>query len=175
MAIADAKIAGSIGLEPGTSTDEGAPTSDARAVRRAAPALPTIAAVRIEGVDEATRKAVLRADGEVVGAAIDPAVSVSVLRTAIAREERVIVEAHDAGWVVIGALRTAATPGVDEADEFRIKAGRVTIDAGHELSFVTGAASLVLRAYGHVETLAENITTRASSMHKIIGRMIRLN
>jgi hypothetical protein len=175
MGSMDAKRAGFVGLEQDGSVDDSAPPSDARAVRTAVPALPTLAAVRCEAIDAAARKAVIRAGGEVVEAVIDPAVSISVLRTAIARGERVIVEAQDAGWVVIGALRTAATPGVDEGEEFRIQAGRVTIDAAHELSFVTGAASLVLRAYGHVETLADNITARASSMHKIIGRMIRLN
>ena len=40
---------------------------------------------------------------------------------------------------------------------------------------MSGAASLVLRAFGQVETLADQITSRAASVHKIIGRVIRLN
>ncbi len=32
-----------------------------------------------------------------------------------------------------------------------------------------------VRAYGHVETLADQITSRASTIHKIVGRMLHLN
>ncbi|XXX80862.1 hypothetical protein WMF30_19080 [Sorangium sp. So ce134] len=173
-------MAGERAAEALEEQGEGAPPNDAprsarTAVRWTAPAWPELTAARLDAFDEERRTARLRAGGASVEAAVDPAVSASVLRTALARGERVIVEADRGGFTVVGALRTAATPGVDEADEFRIKASRVTVDAAHEISLVSGAATLVLRAVGQVETLAENIVSRASSVHKIIGRMIRLN
>jgi hypothetical protein len=108
-------------------------------------------------------------------AALDEALSPAVLKTALARGERVIAQREQGGWVVLGALRTAPTPGIDEGDEYRIKARRIEIEGAHELHLVSGSASLVLRAYGHVETLAHDITARAAGVHKLIGRLLRLN
>ncbi len=137
-------------------------------------AVPAITVAKVERYDEETGAVTLDVNGEEVLAALDPSVDPAVIRTAVLRRERVIV-ADEGGWVVLGALRTAATPGVDEGEEFMIKARRVAIVAAHEFHVVSGAAALALRAVGHVETIAQDITTRASSVHKIIGRMIRLN
>ena len=136
---------------------------------------PGLVALKVEAFDEAARIATLRLGREVIDAHLDDAVDVAVVKTALARGERVIAQREADGWILIGALRTAATPGVDEGEEFTIKGKRIRFQADHELSFVTGAASLVLRAFGQVETMAESITARASSVHKIIGRVIRLN
>lgn len=144
-------------------------------VASARPAPSGLVAARVDGFDEDRREVRLDAGGELVSAALDPAVEAAVIHTALARGERVIAQREAAGWVVLGTLRTTATPGVDEGDQFVIKARRISVAAAHELSFVTGAASFVMRAQGQVETFAENITSRASSLHKIIGRMIRLN
>ncbi|MFO0761953.1 MAG: hypothetical protein U0359_36270 [Byssovorax sp.] len=148
----------------------------------AQPALPSLVALTIVALDAEARVATLLVGGTPVAAALDPSLDVAVLRTAVLRRERVIAQQEaspggdaDAGWVILGVLRTAATPGVDEGDEFLIKARRVTVVAANELAFVTGAASLVLRAYGHIESIGQDITSRAASVHKIIGRMIRLN
>lgn len=161
------------------SPAEGAPLRPIEAEARAAEAvvvpLVGLVAVRVEALDEAQRRASLRVGRELVEARLDPSVDLAVARTALARGERLIAQREIEGWVVLGALRTAATPGVDEGEEFVIKARRVAVEADHELSLVSGAASLVLRAFGQVETLAESITARASSVHKIIGRVIRLN
>jgi hypothetical protein len=40
---------------------------------------------------------------------------------------------------------------------------------------VSGLSSIAVRAYGHVETLADQITSRAASVHKVVGRMLHLN
>lgn len=154
--------------------DDGEPVSSRIAVAGEAAPLGLVA-VRVEAIDEAARTVRLRVGGAGVDANIDPSVDPAVLRTALRRGERVITQREAGAWVVLGALRTAATPGVDEGDEFTLKARRIMVEAAHEFSVVSGAASLVLRAYGHVETLAHDITARASGVHRIIGRMIRLN
>lgn len=160
----------------GGSEESAEPASAKTAIRRSAAAPAGLAAVMLEAFDAKSRTASLRVGhGEVIEATVDPAVDAAVLRTALSRRERVIAQAEESGWVVLGALRTAATPGVDEGDEFAIKARRISVEAAHEFSVVSGAASVVLRAYGQVETLAQDITSRASQVHKIIGRMIRLN
>lgn len=117
----------------------------------------------------------LDVDGVTVAAALDDALSPRVLATALVRGERVIAQREGGGWVVLGAMRTAPTPGVDEGDEFLIKARRVAVAADHEFSITSGLASFAVRAQGFVETLGRDITARASGVHKIIGRMIRLN
>ncbi len=125
--------------------------------------------------DEARRTLTLRVGSELIEATLDASVEPAVIHTALRRRERLLAQPEAEGWVVIGALRTTATPGVDEADEFLIKAKRIAVVAAHEYSVVTGAASFAMRAIGHVETLGQDITTRASSLHKLVGRMIRLN
>jgi hypothetical protein len=130
---------------------------------------------RVVEVDAERKVARIDLGGASVDASIDAAVDGRVLETARARGERVVMVREEAGWVVVGALRTAATPGVDEGDEFVLKARRVVVAAEHEFAVVTGAASFAVRAYGLVETVARDITSRASSLHKIAGRLIRLN
>jgi hypothetical protein len=134
-----------------------------------------LVAVRLVSFDAETRAARIEVGGAVVEAAFDDALSPHVLTTALARGERVIAQREDEGWVVLGTLRTSPTPGVDEGDEFLIKARRVAIAVEHEFAVVSGVASFVVRAKGVVETLAHDITTRASGIHKIVGRVIRLN
>ncbi|MFO0740570.1 MAG: hypothetical protein U0270_32035 [Labilithrix sp.] len=117
----------------------------------------------------------IRAGSGVVMAKLDPSVHPSVVATAVARGERVIVQREDDVWVVVGVLRTSPTPGIEEAEEYVIKAARVRVRAADEMTIAAGTASIAVRAYGAVETIAEQITSRASAVHKIIGRMLHLN
>jgi len=75
----------------------------------------------------------------------------------------------------VGALRTQATPGIEEAEEYTLRAGRVRIQAKDEFSVASGTSSFAVRAYGAIETVAEQITSRASAVHRIVGRMLHLN
>jgi hypothetical protein len=117
----------------------------------------------------------LRVDGQPVCAVVDRAVHPTVIGTAFARRERLVAQREGGTWVVLGALRTAPTPGVDPADEYVIRARRVRIEAEDDFTVVSGAASFAVRAYGYVETIADQITSRATSIHKIVGRMLHLN
>jgi hypothetical protein len=148
-----------------------------QAIRPEQQLMPTagLVAATVIAFDEHTGEVTLRLGRATAPAHLDPTVDRRVLVTALARGERVIAQ-HDAGtWLIVGALRTSPTPGVDDGDEFVIRARRIFVKADHEFSVVSGTASFVLRAQGFVETLAQDITTRASSVHKIIGRLIRLN
>ncbi len=108
-------------------------------------------------------------------AAIDPSVHRVVVEGAIARGERLLLERDpDGALLVIGALRTQPTPGVDAADEYTIEAKRITL-RGEEVSLASDAAAIVLRALGEVETYADRIISRAETVHKIVGRVLRLN
>jgi hypothetical protein len=118
---------------------------------------------------------VLDIHGELVTAALDASVHPAVIDGARARGERELIERQGAHVVVIGALRTQLTPGIDRADEYSIEAKRITLRAEEELSLRAQTAALALRAIGEVETYAERIISRAEGVHKIIGRMLRLN
>ncbi|HTN86972.1 hypothetical protein [Sorangium sp. So ce1389] len=152
-----------------------APVADPPPASQAQPAAGGLMAARLVAFDAQGRAARLSLGGAEIEAALDEALSPSVLATALARGERLVVQREGEGWVVLGALRTAPTPGVDEGDEFLIKARRVLVAAEHEFAIASGAASLVVRAQGFVETVAHDITARASGIHKIVGRIIRLN
>jgi len=132
-------------------------------------------AAAVEAFDEERRVVTLRIGRGKVEAALDPALSEAVVKTAVRRGERLIAQREPEGWIVLGALRTSPTPGIEAADEYVIEAKRVLVEAAHEFSVTSGASRLVLRAYGYIESLAQDITTRASGVHKIVGRMIRLN
>jgi hypothetical protein len=157
------------------SESESEPSADASAVTSAdrAPALPAVAAVRAIGLEGTV--ALLEIGGRTARAALDPSVHPSVVATAVARGERVVTQMEGGAWVVLGVLRTSPTPGIEEAEEYVIKAGRVRVKAGDEFTVASGRASLAVRAYGAVETIAEQITSRASAVHKIVGRMLHLN
>lgn len=134
------------------------------------PALVAATALLVEGTSVRVR--IGRSE---VSATLDASVHPSVVATAVARAERVIVQCEEGAWVVLGVLRTSPTPGIEEADEYVIRAGRVRVRAKDEFTVASGAASLAVRAYGAVETVAEQITSRASAVHKIFGRMLHLN
>jgi hypothetical protein len=135
-----------------------------------------LVAARLIGVRDRTARVVV--GGAEIDAEIDPSVDTRILSTALARAERVIVvrEAAREGhaWVVLGTLRTSPTIGVDEGD-FVIRAGRLKFVVDHAFDVASGAASLAIRASGHVETIAVEITSRASSVQRLVARMLRLN
>lgn len=143
--------------------------------RNAVPAEGTVRAARVVAVDEEARRAVVQLGDERVEASFDEPLELAVVLTAVTRGERLMVERTADGWLVLGSLRTTATPGVDRGEEFVIAAKRVRVEADHDLRLVSGASSFVLRAVGRIELLAQNITSRASSVHKIVGRMLHLN
>ncbi|WP_437683374.1 hypothetical protein [Sorangium sp. So ce131] len=153
----------------------GEPAADPPPASQEQPAAAGLVAARLVAFDAQGRTARLSLGGAEIEAALDGALSPAVLATALVRGERLVVQREGEGWVVLGALRTAPTPGVDEGDEFLIKARRVLVAAEHEFAIASGAASLVVRAQGLIETIAHDITARASGIHKIVGRIIRLN
>lgn len=139
-----------------------------------ATSLPTLTLAAVDHIDGA--RAVVRLGAGQISARIDASVHPAVIAGAHARGERVLVEvAADGQVVVVGALRTRPTPGIDVAEEYSIEAARVSIEATEEISLSTRTASVVLRALGEVETYADRILSRAESVHKIVGRMLRLN
>jgi hypothetical protein len=100
----------------------------------------------------------------------------AVLDTAAATGEPVLIErALDGSLTVVGALSARPTPGIDAMDEITLEARRITLRARDELRLSSGVASLVLRAAGEIESYAESIVSKAEELHKIVGRMLRLN
>lgn len=164
--------------------DDQPATSGAQVLRlphaphRAKPATPSpvgLVAAQPLSFDVGTGAVTLRVAGTEVTARLLPAVEPVVVRRAIDRGEVVIAQQDPDGWVVMGVLRTCATPGIDVGDDYVIAARRVSVKAEHELSLISGAARIAVTAIGHVETVAKHITARASLVHKIIGRAIQLN
>jgi hypothetical protein len=136
-------------------------------------ALPSIVAATVLVLEGSSAR--VRVGSSEVEAELDSSVHPSVIATALARGERVIVQHESGRWLVLGALRTSPTPGIEEADEYVIRAARVRVKAGDEFTVASGTSSFAVRAYGTIETLAEQITSRASAVHKIVGRMLHLN
>jgi hypothetical protein len=140
----------------------------------ASTSLPSVSTARIHAFDGAAIRLIV--GGQIVDATVDASVHPAVLRGAAERGERVLCERDERGvWVVLGALRTQPTPGIDAVDAYTIEADKVTIRGRSEVSIVTEAAGLVVRALGEVETYADKIISRAEGVHKIVGRILRLN
>jgi hypothetical protein len=152
----------------------GAPNPRLRSVPSPEPRRPSLATARVHEIGESG--VLVSLGGALATATLDPSVSPVVIEGACARGERVLVEeGADGELVVLGALRAQPTPGIDVAEDYAIRAKRVSIEAEEEISLGAQAAALVLRAAGEVETYADRIVSRAESVHKIIGRMLRLN
>jgi len=138
-------------------------------------AIPAVATATIESFDAETNLVQMTVGTSRVTASLDPPVSPLVVQTAVDRRERVIAQLEEGAWVVLGALRTAPTPGVDVGDEYVIRARRIAVEAEHRFSIVSGAASVVVGAIGKIEMVGETIGVKARSVAKIIGHVIRLN
>jgi hypothetical protein len=163
-------------VERGTARGPAAAADETPSAVAVLALLPVCGTGRIEALDGDGEVLRLAFGREVVSARRDPTLHPLVLRGAFERGERVLAEHRaDEGWVVVGALRTQPSPGIDVASEYTIEADRVHIRARSELSLTARAASVVLRAVGEVETCAERILSRAEGLHKIVGRMLRLN
>lgn len=119
----------------------------------------------------------LRVGAASVVGEVSPVVHASVLRTAMERGEPVLVERAPSGALtVVGALRTQPTPGVDAMEEIELEADRIHLRGRKEITLSTsGVAQMALRAAGEIETYASRIVSRAEELHKIVGRMLRLN
>ncbi len=163
---------------------EGGPASGPGAAGRVEPSeLPALFAFLGEAYDEQAgritlsefRSAASRGSLVPLTALVDPALHPAVIKKALARGERFIGTRQGEGLVALGVLRTSPTPGVDEGEEFEIVAKRVAVRAAHEVRLESGESTFVLRAYGMVETIAKDISTRASRAHKLIGRLLQLN
>ena len=152
-------------------------TADKRPPKLEAVSVPALKPTLLTAhVHQVTPEYVVLAFGKTTAdAKLDPAVHPAVIEGACKRGERVLVEENEDGLVVIGALRTQPTPGIDEADSYAIKAKRIALEGADEVSLTTQTAAVVLRAVGEVETFAERIISRAEGVHKIVGRMLRLN
>lgn len=142
----------------------------------AAPAPLGLCALRVVALDAQARTATLAGPEGSLDARLEPSLDVVVVETALARGERLIAQREGGVWVVLGALRTAATPGVDRGDDYVIEARRIAIRGDHAVDLVAGeTASIALRAVGRLEILAKHISSRAEGMHKLVARMIHMN
>lgn len=142
--------------------------------------LPVMCALHLIAVDGEARTATVAIElpgaTREVSADIDASVSLAVLHTALQRGERIICQQMEGGALtVIGALRTTATPGVDRGETFRLEADRVIVAAEHEIRLRAGDTSLMMRALGQIEVLGRDVTSRARGIHKLVGRVLKLN
>lgn len=146
-----------------------------RSVPAVAPVIAGLAAGQVVAIEGEGGAVTLRFGTVEVSAKLHASVEPVVLRRALERGELVIAQQQSDGWLVIGVLRTSATPGLDVGDDYVIAARRVTVQAEHEVLLTSGAARVALAALGRIESVAKQITSRASLIHKIIGRTIQLN
>ncbi len=118
----------------------------------------------------------VRTAAGVFPARLDGTLHPAVAETARCRKEAVLVtRAADGTLVVVGALRTSPTPGVDEVEEISLTAKRIRIEATEDVQIKSGIAQIAVRAVGEVETYADRIMSRAEEVQKIVARMLRLN
>lgn len=136
--------------------------------------MPTVGIARIFTIHE-DGKLEIKLGGKILPAQLDPMVHPAVIRTADETGEPVMVEQRDGELYVVGALRTQPTPGVDKMDTINLEANHINLKANTDITLSSGVAAIAVRAVGEVETYAERILSRAESVHKIIGRMLRLN
>lgn len=136
---------------------------------------PTLATARVDSVEGDHVRVVI--GRQPVVAVRDDAVHPAVIRAAAHRGERVLVERGDDGvWIVVGALRTQPTPGIDVAEEYTIEAERVKLVAHDKVTLVAEATSVTLRGDdGEIESHAPRIVSRADGLHTITGRELKLN
>lgn len=162
------------------------PLREARAAN--ATATLTLAKLRSFERDRSCRISRWGEEREIV-ARLAEGLDLAVAETALRHGEPLVIVEDADGPTVVGALRTSATPGVDRAEEMSIEATRlrivadevgvtgrvVGVEGSEELRLRSRAAFVVLRAVGEIESFAERIVTRAEGVHKLVGRMLRLN
>lgn len=147
--------------------------STAPAANLSPAALGQLGLAQIESIEG--QRAMVRVGGASFVAGIDGHVDPIVIASALERAEPVLVEKRGDNLYVVGALRTRATPGVDKMKEVTIEAETIDLRASNQATVRSGPAVLAVRAIGEIETYAEKILSRAEGVHKIIGRMLRLN
>jgi hypothetical protein len=168
------------GLPEGVLTVlEGAPRTEEEAAP-AAPVAPGAAFGNLgiaQVIDVRGSEVDIQIGGRIVTAHAAPMLHAAVLDTAMTTGEPVLVERGPQGAItVIGALRTRPAPGVDRMKEVTIEADHIHLRGRKEIVLSTaGVASIALRAAGEIETYADRIISRAEELHKIVGRMLRLN
>jgi hypothetical protein len=134
----------------------------------------TLLAAIPTAMDESGEQLTVRVGSAELTARLGPGVSPTVVRTSIERGETVVV-VEDGGLVVIGALRTSPTPGIEKGEDYVIEAKRLELRGDDRIAIVAGGAQILLSAIDRIEVVARDITSRARRVHKLVGRMLHLN
>lgn len=139
------------------------------------PAIPGLVAGQAVALDGQSSVVTLRFADVEATATLHPSVEPVVIRRAIERGELVIAQQASTGWLVIGVLRTSATPGLDVGDDYVIEARRLRVDVHDELWLIAGATEFVMHAFGTASLVAKEISARAKGVMRLVGIPLKLN
>jgi hypothetical protein len=101
---------------------------------------------------------------------LDPDVDAAVVAEALENGDRVMVEADEAGELVLVGVLRCRLP-----EKLKISAETIEIEAEREVVFRSGRAALRLREDGEIDLVGSRISAASRGLFRLVGRMLRLN
>jgi hypothetical protein len=112
----------------------------------------------------------VRGVAEPVEAMLDRGVAREVVKEAIVRGDRVVVEQVDGEQpLVVGVLQTRV------AEDLTLRAKRIHIEAEQEVLLRSGRGAVRIRQDGDVELVGSRISAMSRGLFRLVGRVLRLN
>jgi hypothetical protein len=112
----------------------------------------------------------LRGEDGPLDVELDPDVDAAVVAEALENGDRVMVEAGEAGELVLVGVLRCRLP-----EKLKISAERIELEAEREVVIRSGRAALRLREDGEIDLIGSRISAASRGLFRLVGRMLRLN
>jgi hypothetical protein len=137
----------------------------------AEPALtPGLHAASIELASRGTYR-VRTATGEHVRARLAPGVDPALAEECLKHRRTVLVSAHPAGPLIVGALQVAAS---ERPEKLRIEAGEIELCAGKTIVLRVGKSLVVIDERGAIQMVGDGMTMRMAKAVRVRSANVEL-
>ncbi|MCA9642663.1 MAG: hypothetical protein KC492_18330, partial [Myxococcales bacterium] len=113
-------------------------------------------------------------DGELVQAELAPGVEASLIQDVLQRRAMVLVSPTQDSLLILGALQTRMTPGVNAEGDLEVRARRVNVQADEEVRLRSGQSELQLEQRGRMRLNGERLYMRVHANVRVYSAKVEL-
>ena len=113
-------------------------------------------------------------DGQLVQAELAPGVESSLIQDELQRRALVLLSPTPDALLILGALQTRMTPGVNADGDLEVRARRVNVEAEEQLELRSGQSELQLQHQGRMRLNGERLYMRVHANVRVYSAKVEL-
>ncbi|MEZ4373766.1 MAG: hypothetical protein R3B07_23295 [Polyangiaceae bacterium] len=113
-------------------------------------------------------------DGDLVQAELAPGVEPSLISDVLQRRAMVLVSPTQDALLILGALQTRMTPGVNADGDLDVRARRVNLQADEEVKLRSGQSEIQLQSQGRMRINGERLYMRVHANVRVYSAKVEL-